>query len=408
MRRVAAVVAVALLAVAGVTGAAPDVAGAASARPRLTPVVVAPVSPYAPVGVVGTDGALHVLYELQFTNTQALAAPITRIEVRGVDPRSTVAILEGAELTARLRMLDGNPVAESVIPASSQLLLLVDLAFVPGGEVPLALQHRITFGPVAPTATERTSTEARIDLSPTQAPALGPPVDGANWVITNGCCSPLSPHRTFVLPTDVGLSLATRFAVDFRQMDDLGRFVVDDDTLLENYAGYGANILSVAAGRVVSVVDGYPEQPPNTVIPPGTFAPDVNEGNSVVVDLGNGTYAFYGQLQAGSIIVREGDRVRRGQALARLGNSGNSRSPHLHFHLMTGDSVVGSDGVPFVLNRFGFSGEIDPARLAQSGLRGPYGDARFPVPMTRARQLPLDLDIVDFVASPGSAGNPLA
>jgi hypothetical protein len=407
MRRVAAAV-VALLACAGITVSAQHVAGAASTRPRLTPVVVTPVSPFAPVGVVGTDGALHVLYELQLTNTQALAAPVTRIEVRGVDPRSTVVVLEGAELTARLRMLDGQPVVESVIPASSQLLLLVDLAFASAGDVPLALQHRITFGPTSPAATERTSTEARIDLSPTQAPALGPPVDGANWVITNGCCSPLSAHRTFVLPTDVGLSLATRFAVDFRQMDEAGRFVVDDDRVLENYAGYGANVLAVAPGRVVSVVDAFAEQPPAALIAPGTFTPDTNEGNSVVVDLGNGTYAFYGQLQAGSIIVREGDRVRRGQALARLGNSGNSGSPHLHFHLMTGESVVGSDGVPFVLSRFGFSGRIDPARLAQSGPFGPYGDARFPVPMTRARQLPLDLDIVDFVASPGSAGNPLA
>ena len=75
---------------------------------------------------------------------------------------------------------------------------------------------------------------------------------------------------------------------------------------------------------------------------------------------------------------------------------------------MTAESVVGADGVPFVFNRFGYSGQIDPARLAESGLQGTYGDNRFAVPMTRARQLPLDLAILDFVSSPGSAGNPLA
>jgi hypothetical protein len=408
MRRVVAAVVVVMLASAGVAVSTCGVAGAASARPRLTPVVVAPVSPFAPIGVVGTDGALHVLYELQLTNTQAVAAPLTQIEVRGLDPRSSVVVFEGAELAARLRTLGGQPAAEPVIPASSQLLLLVDIAFASAGDVPLALQHRITFGPTSATATERTSTAARIDLTPAQAPTLGPPVDGANWVITNGCCSPLSPHRTAILPTDAGLSVAERFAVDFRQMDEAGRFVVDDTSVRENYAGYGVNVLSVAPGRVVAVVDGYPEQTPGVPPAPEAFTPDTNEGNSVVVDLGDGTYAFYGQLQAGSIIVREGDRVRRGQALARLGNSGNSLSPHLHFHLMTGESVIGSDGVPFVFNRFGYSGQIDPARLAESGLFGAYGDNRFPVPMTRARQLPLDLAILDFVASPGSAGNPLA
>ena len=405
MRRVAVV---ALLALVGASFVARDVAGAATAKPRLTPVVVAPVSPFAPIGVVGTDGFLHLLYELQLTNTQAVAAPLTSIEVRGVDPRSTVVVFEGAELAARLRRLDGTPAGEAVIAPSSQLLLLVDLTFASAGDVPLAFQHRMTLGPTATSAVPRTSTVARVDLNPAEAPTLGPPVDGTNWVVTNGCCSPLSPHRTAILPTDAGLSVAERFAVDFRQMDETGRFVVDDPSQLQSYAGYGANVLSVAPGRVVSIVDGYVEQAPGVAPAPGTFTVDTSEGNSIVVDLGDGTFAFYGQLQAGSIIVREGDRVRRGQALARIGNSGNSISPHLHFHLMTGDSVVGADGVPFVFNRFGYSGQIDPERLAQAGLGGTYGDNRFAVPMTRARQLPLDLAILDFVSNPGSAGNPLA
>jgi hypothetical protein len=404
MRRAAAAVAL----IALLVGAVAHGAGAATARPRLTPVVVSPVSPIPPTGVVGTDGTLHVLYELQLTNTQAVAAPLTRIEVRGIDPRSTVAVLEGAELTARLRRLDNQPVTAPSIEPSSQLLLLVDLTFPTAEDVPVGLQHRITFGPTATTPQERTSTAARVDLNNAAPPTLGPPVDGVNWVITNGCCSPLSPHRTAILPTDAGLSVAQRFAVDFRQMDEAGRFVVADPAQLESYPGYGVNVLSVAPGRVVSVVDGFADQAPGVPPAPGTFAPDTSEGNSVVVDLGDGTYAFYGQLQPGSIIVREGDRVRRGQALARLGNSGNSQSPHLHFHVMTAESVIGADGVPFVFNRFGYSGQIDPARLAQSGLHGTYGDNRFPVPMTRARQLPLDLAILDFVASPGSAGNPLA
>jgi hypothetical protein len=414
MRRVVAVVAVALV-MAGASGAGAGVIPVpepttppSTARPQLTPVVVSPLSATPPAPVVGTDGLLHVVYELQLVNTQATAAPLTRVEVRSVSPRGTVAVFEGAELTARLRRLDTQPVAEPVLDPHSQLLLLVDLAFLPTDEVPVAVSHRLTLAPSEASPTERTATVAQVDLVGATPVVVGAPVAGANWVVTGGCCGPSAPHRSAILPTDAGLSVAERFAVDLRQLDDTGRFVAGDPGQAQSYAGYGANVLAVAPGRVVTVEAGFAEQVPGEAPAPGTFAPDTAEGNSVVVDIGNGVFAFYGQLQAGSIIVQPGDRVRRGQPLARLGHSGDARSPHLHFHLMSGDSVVGSEGLPFVLNAFGYSGQIDPTRYAAANVAGDYGTDRFPTPLARTRQLPLDLAILDFVASPGSSGNPLA
>ena len=61
-----------------------------------------------------------------------------------------------------------------------------------------------------------------------------------------------------------------------------------------------------------------------------------------------------------------------------------------------------------MLNRFSYSGQIDPARLASLGIFGEYADNRFAIPMPRAKQLPLDLAILDFGQSPGSSGSPLA
>ena len=52
-----------------------------------------------------------------------------------------------------------------------------------------------------------------------------------------------------------------------------------------------------------------------------------------MLDLGNGVYAFYAHLKTGSPAVRVGDRVRRGQEIARTGNSGNTSEAHLHFGL---------------------------------------------------------------------------
>ncbi|MFJ5260490.1 M23 family metallopeptidase [Streptomyces sp. NPDC088387] len=70
-------------------------------------------------------------------------------------------------------------------------------------------------------------------------------------------------------------------------------------------------------------------------------------GNHLILDLGNGTYAALAHLRRGSLTVREGDRVRAGQVVARCGNSGNSSEPHLHFQLMDGPDPDAARGVPF-------------------------------------------------------------
>jgi hypothetical protein len=70
-------------------------------------------------------------------------------------------------------------------------------------------------------------------------------------------------------------------------------------------------------------------------------------GNHVVLDLGDGTYAVLAHLRRGSVRVRKGQRVRAGDVLGEVGNSGNSSEPHLHFHLMDGPRHMIAAGVPF-------------------------------------------------------------
>jgi murein DD-endopeptidase MepM/ murein hydrolase activator NlpD len=73
-------------------------------------------------------------------------------------------------------------------------------------------------------------------------------------------------------------------------------------------------------------------------------------GNHIVLDLGGGRYAFYAHFQPGSLKVKVGDRVTRGQVIGLVGNSGNSTEPHLHFHISDGVSPLGSEGLPYVLD----------------------------------------------------------
>jgi murein DD-endopeptidase MepM/ murein hydrolase activator NlpD len=117
-------------------------------------------------------------------------------------------------------------------------------------------------------------------------------------------------------------------------------------------------------------------------------------GNHVIQDIGRGFFAFYAHLQKGSVTVAPGDRVTRGRGLGKLGNSGNTSAPHLHFHLMAGASAIGSNGLPYVIDGFALAGQI-PAD-AFTGLEGTWTQFLFSSPHTVQRQFPLDLAIVDF------------
>jgi murein DD-endopeptidase MepM/ murein hydrolase activator NlpD len=58
-------------------------------------------------------------------------------------------------------------------------------------------------------------------------------------------------------------------------------------------------------------------------------------GRYVVIDGEDYDYVFM-HLRTGSIVVREGERVRAGQAIGEVGSTGKSSGPHLHFELWVG------------------------------------------------------------------------
>ena len=59
-------------------------------------------------------------------------------------------------------------------------------------------------------------------------------------------------------------------------------------------------------------------------------------GNCVIIDHGNSEYSVMMHMQQGSVTVKAGDRVVTGQVIGRLGNSGDSFGPHLHYQLQSG------------------------------------------------------------------------
>jgi hypothetical protein len=66
----------------------------------------------------------------------------------------------------------------------------------------------------------------------------------------------------------------------------------------------------------------------------------------MLIDHGNGEYSSLGHLQHGSVRAKVGDTVTRGQVIGKVGSSGPSEHPHLHYQLMSGTDLTRRDGLP--------------------------------------------------------------
>lgn len=110
--------------------------------------------------------------------------------------------------------------------------------------------------------------------------------------------------------------------------------------------------IAVANATVVDVNDGIPENDPTSNNKAVPITLETAPGDYIILDLGSGRFAFYAHLQPKGIRVKVGDKVRRGQVLALLGNSGNSDAPHLHFHVTDGNSPLGAEDLPYVIESF--------------------------------------------------------
>jgi murein DD-endopeptidase MepM/ murein hydrolase activator NlpD len=112
-------------------------------------------------------------------------------------------------------------------------------------------------------------------------------------------------------------------------------------------------------------------------------------GNAIVLDLGAGTYAFYAHVRPGSVLVRPGDRVTKRQEIGRVGNSGNSSEPHLHFHLMDSPLPLTGYNLPFLIDRFEFLGTVTPTGLLPGSPPG-----------SRTEELPLAESTANYPVDP--------
>jgi hypothetical protein len=359
---------------------------------QYTPIIQTVPSP--PRWFTGSDGKVHLAYELLLTNAFAVPITVSAVDVLDAATGATVMPLTGDALLAAMSLMSvpGTPVV--TLPPSSVGVVWFDIPLASADQIPTTITHRLTVtvppGLPVPATITSIGAEAAVDLRPPVV--LGAPLAGPGWAAVGSCCD--GPHRRSLQPIDGGLYLAQRFAIDFNLLDAEHRLSAGDPGLLSSYPSYDQPVVAVADATVVVAVDRYPDQVPGQTV--GVTLENA-DGNHVILDLGDGAYAFYAHLAPGSITVQAGDRVTQGQLIGRLGNSGSSNGPHLHFHVMDHPSALVADGLPYVFERFDLTGQIPP--LAEAA---PYYEAQQPLPITttnagpRRDELPLGSDVVTF------------
>jgi murein DD-endopeptidase MepM/ murein hydrolase activator NlpD len=253
-------------------------------------------------------------------------------------------------------------------------------------ESPLAaLRHRLTLVQGASdTASARIIEAGATTVIPMQTP-IGAPLRGGAWYAANGP-APTSGHRRGLIAAEGLATIAQRFGIDWLKLDESGRSYTGDRLVNESYYAQGQEALAVADGIVAVTKDGIPENIPGASSRAVPITLETVGGNHVILDIGEGRYAFYAHLKPGSLRVRVGERVKRGQVVGLVGNSGNSTEPHLHFHIMDGTSPLGSEGIPYAIESFESIG------LCQRTLQ----ECTRAAPVVRRREMPMGNAIVRF------------
>lgn len=291
----------------------------------------------------------YLIYELHFHSFMEKPLILKSIEVIDSEskPEQVVVVITGAALAEQLKLAgpddkDGLP----RIGGGQSAVAYLCLAFDRNAAVPQKLRHRVLLDGA-------TADSPVIDTHHTRLKVLASPLAGANWRADNGP-SIESHHRTGLFVAGGAAQIARRYAIDWKIYED-GNMYSGDARDVRSYFAYGKNVLAVADGVIVQARDGMPNNIPRTkdgFTPAVPITMDTVMGNFIVLALGDGQFAQYVHLQPDSLRVKAGEQVKRGQILARVGNSGDARWPHLHFQISDNSEILASEGLPYLIDRF--------------------------------------------------------
>jgi hypothetical protein len=331
-------------------------AASAAVRDRPTAILVSPI--HEAQIVRADDGNDHVEYEILVVNV--LSEPVTLASVTVLDPAGNELLrIEGSALAAATQTLFAKT-ATPVVPASAAVSVDVDL-ILPPDTAPERVTHRVAYTLKADSelalmvdSLEVNAPEVTINRQP--AMVIRPPFKRKGWLATTACCKP-NVHRDLRVAIDgVRIETAETFAIDWAKVKN-DRLFDGNGKRVEQYYGFGEDVLAVADGTVVYIHDGMPDETPSALMVPKSKS-DYG-GNNVILEITPNVFAWYAHLRQGSLTVKVGDTVKAGAPIAKLGNTGPSEGPHLHLGLLDKPDPIGGRSLPFVFDSFTLDGEVD-------------------------------------------------
>jgi murein DD-endopeptidase MepM/ murein hydrolase activator NlpD len=169
-----------------------------------------------------------------------------------------------------------------------------------------------------------------------QQTVLYPPFKG-NWVVVSGGeMHEGNAQRNL---------LQQQYAYEFSGMDTDGLRYKNDGKANADYAGYGKDVIAPASGTVVEVIDGIRENSPGMR---NTYA---LIGNTIIIQHTEREYSVLAFLKQGSVRVKVGDKITRGQVIAQCGSSGNATEPVIHYHLQDSPYLQNAKSIKFYFER---------------------------------------------------------
>lgn len=352
--------------------------GVRAASPAFPPPQLEFRVPFEPTAFPSA-GHTYLAYELLLTNFSGQPVTVGRIEVLDADnaAEKPIAAFASEELDTMLQPFSNPSPSDSPnraeIGAGTTVVAFMWVALEANARVPGKLRHRVL-------VSDSPIEGATIGTHRSKLRVFGSPVEGGDWIAGDGPSNdPDNHHRRGFVVFDAAPVISRRYAIDWQQIK-AGASFSGNGAEVSAYHSYGKNILAVASGTVVSTRNDLPDNRPGHG---GDFRPavpielDTIGGNTVTLDIGGGQYAYYFHMQPGSVRVKAGDRVRRGQVLGQVGSSGDSREPHLHFEITNSPLPLMGEGVPYVIESY----------------RAKVGDGPW---QTHSRELPLRNMLVDF------------
>lgn len=305
------------------------------------------------------DGSTRLVYEMTVSNFSKSRYVVDTVEAKAGHTHASFSGPALASIIVRLGS-DGKPdmAAGGTIQGGGGaiIFLMLDLG---KDQAPGAVEHSLRVFDEQGGAHDVAL--APLPVSSERPIVVGPPLKG-EWIAGDSVNNlPDAAHRRAVLIENGHAWVAQRYAIDWVQsqiVDGVRSTWRGPEDKNESYFCYGQPIYSVAAGRVVRIADGVPENVPHS----GKYAIAIDfnnaAGNHVVVEIAPDRYVLYAHMRPGTVTVKPGDQVRAGEILGHVGNTGSSTEPHLHMHIDDHPSFLAGNGVPYEFTEGEASGPV--------------------------------------------------